>query len=189
MNLNHLDQNHRFGNHPDKFPNLIRTVVEIPKDTYLKYEYHQDGYFFLDRCLLSSMRYPSSYGFIPSTLGEDGDPLDILVYNNHPINMGAVVDVYPIAALKMIDGGIEDLKFVGVPVFHVHADKFKNLSDLDSHWVRQIEHFFLSYKELEGKKVELDGWITDKQIVSDSLRRGWLNYDNIPKTWSGAVMD
>ena len=97
-------------------PDVINCIIEIPKDTNAKYEYDEDmDIFRLNRCLYSSMRYTSSYGFIPQTFALDNDPLDIVIYNNIPIQTGTLVEVKPIAVLDMTDNGDEDYKIVGVP--------------------------------------------------------------------------
>lgn len=145
----------------DRFPTVINSIVEIPKDTNAKYEYDINlGLLKLDRCLISSMRYPTSYGFVPQTISDDGDPLDVLIYNTVPIQSLALVEVRPIGALHMIDNGIDDYKVLGIPVYN--PNKYNKLSDLDSLFLEVVEDFFEHYKNNDKKKkgtVKINGWI------------------------------
>lgn len=141
--------------HPNS-PECVNAVVEIPKGTSAKYEYHPDGYFFYDRSLSSSMVYPASYGFIPQTLGDDGDALDILVYNATPIERGTVVECNVIGILDMDDEGDKDYKILGVPTSHVRD--YQSLGDVDSLFLDITKNFFLHYKDLNEKKVTVHNW-------------------------------
>ncbi len=151
-------------------PDKTNVVVEISKDTNTKYEYDtHNGTLVLDRCLISSMRYPVNYGFIPQTLALDNDPLDVVVYNNTPINTGVLVEVKPIAALDMNDNGHKDYKVVCVPTSHIR--EYRTLKDLESHWVSKTLNFFAHYKDLEDKKVTINGWLSKtatKKIIKES---------------------
>ena len=139
-----------------KSPSVVNAVVEIPKGTSAKYEYHPDGYFFYDRSLSSSMVYPASYGFIPQTLGEDGDALDILVYNATPIERGTVVECKIIGVLDMEDEGEKDYKLLGVPTSHVR--RYNTLRNIDYLFLDITKNFFLHYKDLNNKKVSVYDW-------------------------------
>ena len=154
-------------------PDEINCIVEIPKDTNAKYEYDEAlDIFRLNRCLYSSMRYTSSYGFIPQTFALDNDPLDIVIYNNIPIETGTLVEVKPIAVLDMTDNGYEDYKIVGVPLSHV--PEYKSLRDLDAHWVTTTANFFSHYKSLENKEVVVNGWRSKtaaKKIIKNAHSR------------------
>lgn len=144
----------------ENFPTVINTIVEIPKDTNAKYEYNVSlGILELSRCLISSMRYPASYGFVPQTISDDGDPLDVLIYNTVPIQSLALVEVRPIGALHMIDNGIDDYKVLGIPVYN--PNNYNRLSDLDSLFLEVVEDFFEHYKNNDKKKgtVEINGWV------------------------------
>jgi len=145
----------------NEFPNKINSIVEIPKDTNAKYEYDINlGLLRLDRCLISSMRYPTSYGFIPQTISDDNDPLDVLIYNTVPIQSLALVEIRPIAALHVIDNGIDDYKVLGIPVYN--PNNYNELTDLDSLFVQVVEDFFEHYKNNDKKKrgtVKIRGWI------------------------------
>lgn len=154
-------------------PNIINCIIEIPKGTSAKYEYNEElNVFQLARCLYSSMIYTASYGFIPQTHALDNDPLDVIVYNNIPIQTGALVEVLPIATLDMTDNGSKDYKVVGVPTSHVR--EYRNLKDLEAHWVSTTLNFFSHYKDLEDKVVEVDGWLSKsktKKIITEAHNR------------------
>ena len=115
--MNLIDKN--IGDH---FPDMVNAIIEISKDSSAKYEYcPKMNMLRLDRCLISSMRYPASYGFIPKTLSDDGDPLDILVYNTVPLEPLSYVEVRPIGALVTTDNDYTDCKILGIPLFNPSA--------------------------------------------------------------------
>lgn len=165
----------------------VNAVVEIERGSTAKYEYDPviDA-FRLDRCLQTSMSYPSSYGFLPQTVALDGDPVDVLVYNSTPIATGAVVAVRIIGALEMIDQGVEDHKLIAVPVSHVAAHRLSDgVHCLDPHYLRLVENFFAHYKDLENKTVSVGEWIPREQaqeIAEQGYQRwfkGWSSNINI----------
>ncbi len=118
-----------------KYPYEVDCVVEIGKDTNLKYEYDERLHVFrLDRCLLSSMSYPCTYGFIPSTKADDGDALDMLIYSPASMMTGTVCTCRVIGALDMTDGGKKDYKVLGVPVFNPRP--IKDIGDVDQMFLR-----------------------------------------------------
>ncbi|MGH9568324.1 MAG: inorganic diphosphatase [Candidatus Angelobacter sp.] len=140
-------------------PRLVNAVIEIPKDSVNKYEYDKQlNVFRLDRTLFSPVHYPGDYGFIPCTLGLDGDPLDVLVLVEAPSFPGCLIEVRPIGVLRMVDQGKNDEKILAV----AHSDplyrEVKDYSEVFTHTLREIEHFFAIYKNLEGKKTEISGW-------------------------------
>ncbi|MEK7634318.1 MAG: inorganic diphosphatase [Patescibacteria group bacterium] len=145
-----------------KSPDVVNVIIEIPKDSQNKYEFDKEsGAIKLDRVLYSPMHYPADYGFIPETHCEDGDPLDALVLGGDPLVPGCLVEARPIGFLKMIDGGEEDYKILAVQVKNPRFDNVKNIEDIEiihEHSLKEIAHFFQSYKELENKKVEILGW-------------------------------
>jgi len=157
----------------NNFPDTINCIIEIPKGTSAKYEYNEElDIFQLARCLYSSMIYTASYGFIPQTHALDDDPLDVIVYNNIPIQTGALVEVRPIATLDMTDNGSKDYKVVGVPTSHVR--EYRSLKDLEAHWVSTTLNFFSHYKDLEDKVVDVDGWLSKsqtKKIITQAHKR------------------
>ena len=134
-------------------------MIEIPADGITKYEYDKELHVFrLDRNLYSPVHYPGDYGFIPSTLGDDGDPLDILVLVDSPSFVGCVQTVRPIGALDMIDQGQGDEKILCVGADNPRYKDVANYSQIYPHILKEITHFFSIYKDLEGKRVEVRGW-------------------------------
>jgi inorganic pyrophosphatase len=140
-------------------PQLVNAVIEIPLEGISKYEYDKELHVFrLDRNLYSPVHYPGDYGFIPSTLGDDGDPLDVLVLVDTPSFPGCVLTVRPIGYLKMVDQGQGDEKILAVGDSNPRYADVKNYTDVYPHILKEIDHFFSIYKDLEGKTVDTDGW-------------------------------
>lgn len=140
-------------------PAVVNAVVEVPTGESNKYEYDITLQVFrLDRPLYASVHYPCEYGFIPSTLGEDGDPLDILILADRPSFSGCVLEVRPIGMLCMVDQGKPDEKILSVGARNPSYQGVKNHTDLFPHLLREIEHFFEVYKQLENKHTEVTGW-------------------------------
>ncbi|MGB2128259.1 MAG: inorganic diphosphatase [Flavicella sp.] len=134
-------------------------LIEIPKGSRNKYEYDFDlGKIRFDRMLFSSMMYPGDYGFIPETLALDKDPLDILVLGHQPSYPMVVMEVRPIGVFHMTDEKGPDEKIICVPVSDPIWSKKKDIYDLNPHRLKEIEHFFQVYKDLEEKKVDTGGW-------------------------------
>ncbi len=144
-------------------PNNVNVVIEnTAGGVPVKYEIDKEsGALFVDRFIHTPMFYPANYGFIPQTLGGDGDPVDVLVYAQHAIMPGAVIQARPVGVLVMEDDGGQDEKILAVPVDKTHpmfAD-IKEYSDLPRILLDEIEHFFTHYKDLEkGKWVKMKGW-------------------------------
>lgn len=144
-------------------PNDINVIIEIPANhAPIKYEIDKDAdALFVDRFLGTAMFYPANYGFIPNTLSEDGDPLDVLVVTPHPVVPGAVIRSRPVGMLMMEDDAGIDAKLIAVPhdkLSPLYKD-IKDYTDLPELLLRQIEHFFTHYKDLEaGKWVKIMGW-------------------------------
>ena len=140
-------------------PDIVRMIVEIPKNSANKYEYDATfGVFRLDRVLYSPVHYPGDYGFIPGMRAEDGDPIDVLCFVEQPSFPGCMIQVRLIGTLEMEDEGGVDRKVVGVPWRDPRYDQVLNIDDFPLHVRREIEHFFGIYKELEGKTVRVWGW-------------------------------
>lgn len=134
-------------------------LIEIPKGSRNKYEYDFDlKKIRYDRMLFSSMMYPADYGFIPETLALDGDPLDVLVLVTEPTFPGCVMQVKPIGVFHMADDKGPDEKVLCVPISDPIWNKLEDLSDMNPHLLKEIEHFFQVYKDLENKKVDVEGW-------------------------------
>jgi len=163
------------------FPRVINAVIEIPQGSRNKYEYDVElGVFKLDRVLYSSMHYPEAYGFVPSTLWDDGDPLDILVFIDQPLFTGVVVEVKPIGILRMRDEKGPDDKLLSVAVNDPTYRHINDVQEVPKHLLVEIEHFFTSYKLLEGKHVESFGW--DNVVVAlESVKHGHDQYQRAKK--------
>jgi inorganic pyrophosphatase len=140
-------------------PELVRMIVEIPKNSANKYEYDGElGVFRLDRALYSPVHYPGDYGFIPGTLASDGDPVDVLALVEEPSFSGCMIEVRPVGILNMIDQNETDQKIVAVPNRNPRYDQVHTLDQIFAHVRREIEHFFTIYKELEGRVTATLGW-------------------------------
>ncbi|MEA4957847.1 Inorganic pyrophosphatase [bioreactor metagenome] len=154
-----------------EFPEVINAVIEIPKGSRNKYEYDKDiEAFALDRVLYSSVVYPADYGFIPQTIYDDGDPMDIMVLIDQPTFPGCVIASRPIGIMGMIDGGDKDYKILAVPVDDPKFKDINNISDIPSHVLDEIEEFFKTYKNLEGKKVEVLDWEDAEIAKKEAIR-------------------
>ena len=140
-------------------PDEVNAVIEIPRGQTNKYEYDKQlNVFRLDRNLYSPEHYPGDYGFIPSTLSDDGDPLDVLVLVDAPSFTGCLMTVRPIGMLKMIDQGSEDEKILAVGTNNPIYNDVNDYQKLYPHLLLEIEHFFSVYKELEAKTTRITGW-------------------------------
>lgn len=140
-------------------PQLVHAVIEIPLGSRNKYEYRPDmDVIMRDRVLSASVRYPTDYGFIPSTLTDDGDPLDILVAAYEPAFPGCVLLARPLGVLDMTDEKGRDYKIFAIPADDPRFAEITSLDGLPSHILREVEHFFEVYKQLEEKQVEIYGW-------------------------------
>jgi inorganic pyrophosphatase len=149
-------------------------IVEIPKGSRNKYEFdHEHHVIKLDRFLFSSVVYPTDYGFIPETLSLDGDPLDVMVLVSEPTFPGCMIEVKPIALFRMEDDqGIDD-KILAVPLTDPGWNTLETLDGVSDQLKNEIQHFFTVYKQLEHKKVEIDGWYScqDALKVIDASRK------------------
>ena len=143
----------------DNPPDEMTVVVEIPRGSKNKYELNKEtGLFKLDRVLYSAVHYPGDYGFIPRTYADDDDPLDALVMVSVPTFPGCGIDVRPIGLFRMKDMGEMDEKILCVPAADPLYDDFERLEDVPAHFLREVEHFFKVYKDLEGGRVQTLGW-------------------------------
>lgn len=155
-------------------PNEINVIIEIPKDAEpVKYEVDKaSGAIFVDRILSTPMRYPCNYGYVPGTLGGDGDPLDVVVILPLPLAVGSVIRCHPVGMLQMTDEAGADEKLVVIPspkVFpgYAHINDMKGVSP---HWLQRIGHFFEHYKDLEqGKWVKVEGWVGAEEAKAEIL--------------------
>jgi inorganic pyrophosphatase len=140
----------------DKAPEEFNVIIEIPKGSNNKYEIDKEtGLIALDRANYSSAPYPVDYGFAPQTLWEDGDALDVIVLTTWPLDVGIVARVRPVAVMEMIDGGDSDFKVIAVPRDDKRWDDTQDIEDLNKHKLAEIQHFFETYKALNGKNTEV----------------------------------
>jgi len=160
-------------------PNDVNVVIEIPSHSDpVKYEVDKDtGAMFVDRFMGTAMHYPCNYGYVPQTLSEDGDPVDVLVVTPIPVISGSVIRVRPLGMLRMSDEAGKDAKIIAVPIDKLSSlySHMNSVRDLPRSLLDSIAHFFDHYKDLEpGKWVKIEGWVdTDeaKQEILDSIAR------------------
>jgi len=137
----------------------MNVIVEIGRGSKNKYEIDKEtGLIKLDRAMHTAQDYPFDYGFVPKTLWHDGDALDVLILTTYPLEPGILVNVRPVAILGMTDGGEQDEKVIGVPVEDPRWESVKDLSDINPHTLKEIEHFFGTYKKIQNKEVETHGF-------------------------------
>ncbi len=160
-------------------PDDVNVIIEVPVGGEpIKYEMDKEsGALFVDRFLHTPMRYPGNYGFVPHTLSDDGDPIDVLIASTRPIMPGAVINCRPIGVLKMSDEGGEDEKIIAVPSSKLTKNYLKvlELRDLPDILLEQIKHFFEHYKDLEpGKWVKVTGFgdaAEARKMITDAIER------------------
>ncbi len=137
-----------------KIPEKFNTIVEVPKGSENKYEIDKEtGLISLDRANYSAASYPFDYGFVPQTLWEDNDPLDVVIFSTFPLYPGILVEVRPVAVMEMIDDGESDYKIIAVPAEDKRWDDVQDLEDLNGHRLKEIKHFFETYKMLKDEKI------------------------------------
>jgi inorganic pyrophosphatase len=160
------------GPHP---PEEITAVIEIPFGSRNKYELDKKtGLMKLDRVLYSAVHYPGDYGLIPRTLHEDGDPLDVLVLVKEQTFPGCLIDVRPLGVLRMNDRGEPDDKILAVALRDPYYEEFFDIADIPQHVLKEVEYFFSTYKDLEGKRVQIRGWEKSDvamRVISESIDR------------------
>jgi inorganic pyrophosphatase len=165
----------------EQSPQAVNAVIEIPAESSNKYEYDKKlNVFRLDRNLYSPVHYPGDYGFIPSTLSDDGDPLDVLVLVDAPSFSGCVITVRPIGLLEMMDQGVLDEKVLAVGQNNPRYHNVQDYSEIYPHMLKEITHFFAIYKDLEGKRVEVHGW-HDAEYARERVTAAARNFDQSGK--------
>lgn len=163
----------------DNPPEDVNVIVEVPVGGHpIKYEMDKEaGTLVVDRFLYTPMAYPGNYGFVPHTLSDDGDPIDVLVCNTRQLIPGCVINVRPVGVLIMEDNSGQDEKIIAVPSPHLtqRYDAIKNFTDLPEITLRQIQHFFEHYKDLEpGKWVKIGDWldaVTARRLITEAIDR------------------
>ncbi len=136
-------------------PNEFNCIVEISKGSHNKYEIDKEtGMIALDRANYNSAPYPFDYAFVPQTLWEDGDALDVVILSTFPLNIGILVAVRPVAIMDMNDSGDSDAKIIAVPINDKRFEDIQDITDLNKHMLKEYAHFFETYKILKGKTPE-----------------------------------
>lgn len=150
----------------------INVIIEINKGSKNKYEIDKEtGIIALDRAMHTSQDYPFDYGFIPQTLWDDGDAVDVVVLTTYPLFPGVLVRVRPVAIMSMVDSGEADDKVIAVPVDDPRFSNVKDLADVNPHTIKEIEHFFLTYKKIQNKEVTVSGFKGKKEAEA-AFERG-----------------
>lgn len=154
----------------------VMVMVEIPKGIRNKYEYDKkSGRLKFDRMLFSAVHYPSDYGFIVDTLAPDGDALDALVLVWEPTFPGCIIEAKPVGLFRMWDEKGLDDKILCVPISDPHWNYIERLSDVPQHLLKEVEHFFSIYKELEPNKTAVEGW-KDRELAIESIEDSQRRY-------------
>ena len=137
----------------------MNVIIEIPKFSKNKYEIDKEtGIIALDRVMHTAQDYPFDYGFVPQTLFDDGDALDVVLLTTYPLAPGILVKARPVAIMEMTDGGDRDDKIVAVPVDDPRFNDVVDLKDLNPHFVKEMAHFFETYKKIQNKEVSVGAW-------------------------------
>ena len=167
----------------DNAPAQVNAVIEIPKGSSCKYEIDKSsGLLKLDRVIYSSFHYPVNYGFIPNTLGDDGDPLDILVLCSESIASLCLVNAVVIGNMQMMDNGEKDDKIISVAANDPSVNHIKDIAELPKHFRDVLKNFFEQYKVLENKKVEIDKFqdkATAYKVIEDSVKMYKAHFPDI----------
>ncbi|MET3731261.1 inorganic diphosphatase [Moheibacter stercoris] len=168
-------------------PNVVQAIIEIPQGSKAKYELDKaSGMLKLDRVLFSSVSYPHNYGFIPQTLGEDNDPLDIIVICQIDVDPMCIIDAKVIGVLRMVDNGEGDDKIIAVAQNDMSVNHINDVSELPPHLTVELQNFFEDYKKLENKVVVVEDFQNAeiaREIVSKSIKNYNENYEQIKKDY------
>jgi len=161
-------------------PQDFIAFIEISKGGKTKYELDKkSGCLILDRVLYTSTHYPANYGFIPKTLADDGDPLDVLILCNEPIQPQVLVRCYPIGVINMNDNDSRDEKIIAIPFNDPTYNSYKNITDLPSHIFDEMKHFFMVYKQLEGKNTAVEDIVMCEDKAREVIKQSIDNYKMI----------
>lgn len=159
----------------EKAPGTVNALIEIPQGSRAKYEVDKiTGLLKLDRVIYSSFQYPINYGFIPQTLGQDGDPLDILVLCSQSIQSLCLVEANVIGNMQMMDQGQVDDKIIAVAAKDPSVNHITRMEELPHHFLLELKNFFEQYKVLENKKVEIDNFqdgLIANRIITEAIQR------------------
>jgi inorganic pyrophosphatase len=157
----------------DKTPEEFNVIIEIPKGSHNKYEIDKEtGLIALDRANYSDAAFPYDYGFVPQTLWDDGDALDVIVLTTWPLNPGIMVAVRPVGVMEMVDDGDSDFKVIAVPVSDKRWDDVQDIGDVNKHSLKEFQHFLETYKALKGKPAPVEvKAINGKAAALDAVKR------------------
>lgn len=159
----------------------MSVIIEVPKGSNNKYEIDKKtGLIALDRVLHSAQTFPFDYGFVPQTLWHDGDPLDVIVLTTSPLYPGILVHVRPVAIMNVNDSGDDDAKIISVPASDPRFANILDLKDINPHTLKEIEHFYATYKQLQGKKVVVGGF-EEKTSAAKAFAEGIALYKKSAK--------
>jgi inorganic pyrophosphatase len=154
-----------------KVPEEVNVIIEINKGSKNKYEIDKEtGLIALDRAMHTAQDYPYDYGFVPQTLWDDNDALDVVLLTTYPLVPGIMVAVRPVAIMNMIDSGDADDKVIAVPVDDPRWDEVRDLADINKHTIKEMEHFFATYKKIQNKIVEVTGFKGKKEAQEAVVR-------------------
>lgn len=154
----------------------MNVIIEINKGSHNKYEIDkQTGFIALDRVAHTGQDFPFDYGFVPQTLWDDGDALDVIVLTTYPLLPGILVRVRPVGLMNMIDGGEGDDKVIAVPIDDPRWKQVQDLSDINPHTLKEIEHFYSTYKKLQNKEVSVNGF-EGKDAAEAAFEKGRKMY-------------
>jgi inorganic pyrophosphatase len=157
----------------------LNAIIEIPMGSRVKYELDKKtGIIKYDRVLYSPMHYPANYGFVPQTLWDDGDPLDVLVLGAEELVPGCLIEVRPIGVLDMVDGGDGDAKILAVPCGDPRWNNTSDISNVEAHILEEIKHFFKVYKDLQNKEVFVGEW-RDRTEADKDIEKSFVLYDEM----------
>lgn len=162
----------------EETPEVINVIIECPKGSKNKYEIDKEtGLIKLDRAMKTSQDYPFDYGFVPQSLWDDGDALDVVLFTTYPLAPGILVEARPVGIMHMIDGGEGDDKILAVPKSDPRWDNVKDLEDLNEYSIKELKHFFETYKSIENKSVVIDG-CEGREVALDAVRKGLKMYSD-----------
>ena len=159
----------------------MNVIIEIPKYSKNKYEIDKEtGLIALDRVMHTAQDYPYDYGFVPQTLFDDGDALDVVLLTTYPLMPGILVKARPVAVMEMTDSGERDDKIIAVPVEDPRFDHVQDIEDLNKHFIKEMSHFFETYKKVQAKEVVIGKWLgrTDAKAAFERSQKMYLEDKN-----------
>ncbi len=159
----------------------MNVIIEIPKFSKNKYEIDKEtGLIALDRVMHTAQDYPFDYGFVPQTLFDDGDALDVVVLTTYPLAPGILVKARPVAIMEMTDGGDRDDKVIAVPIDDPRFSEINDINDLNKHFIKEATHFFETYKKVQNKEVSVGEW-HGKEVAMQAFEKSRKMYEESKK--------